>query len=143
MDALNVKRPSISPTATGHIVEQIETVQKILDAGLAYESEGSVYFDVKKYSEAHNYGELSGRVIDELLANSRENLEGQSEKKNSVDFAIWKKAAPEHLMRWNSPWGEGFPGWHLECSVMSTKYLGEQFDIHGGRNGFDVSAPRM
>ncbi|EAY31473.1 cysteine--tRNA ligase [Microscilla marina] len=139
MDALNVKRPSISPTATGHIVEQIDTVQKILDAGLAYESEGSVYFDVKKYNERHNYGELSGRVIDELLANTRENLEGQSEKKNPMDFAIWKKASPEHLMRWNSPWGEGFPGWHLECSVMSTKYLGEQFDIHGG--GMDLMFP--
>lgn len=139
MDALNVKRPSISPTATGHIVEQIETVQKILDAGLAYESEGSVYFDVRKYSETHNYGELSGRVIDELLGNSRENLEGQQEKKNAVDFALWKKASPEHLMRWSSPWGEGFPGWHLECTVMSNKYLGEQFDIHGG--GMDLMFP--
>lgn len=139
MDALNVKRPSIAPTATGHIVEQIDTVQKILDEGLAYEAEGSVYFDVKKYNESYNYGELSGRVIDELLANTRENLEGQSEKKNPMDFAIWKKAAPEHLMRWSSPWGEGFPGWHLECSVMSTKYLGEQFDIHGG--GMDLMFP--
>jgi cysteinyl-tRNA synthetase len=101
MDALNVRRPSVEPTATGHIVEQIDTVQKILDAGLAYESDGSVYFDIKKYSENHNYGELSGRVIDDLLANSRENLEGQNEKKNQMDFALWKKASPEHLMRWN------------------------------------------
>lgn len=139
MDALNVRRPSVEPTATGHIVEQIDTVQKILDAGLAYESDGSIYFDIKKYSENHNYGELSGRVIDDLLANSRENLEGQNEKKNQMDFALWKKASPEHLMRWNSPWGEGFPGWHLECTVMSTKYLGEQFDIHGG--GMDLMFP--
>ncbi len=139
MDALNVKRPSIAPTATGHIVEQIDAVQKILDAGFAYESNGSVYFDVKKYHQSYNYGELSGRVIDELLANTRENLEGQEEKKQSMDFALWKKASPEHLMRWNSPWGEGFPGWHLECSVMSTKYLGEHFDIHGG--GMDLMFP--
>ncbi|MEO1655308.1 MAG: cysteine--tRNA ligase, partial [Bacteroidota bacterium] len=138
IDALNVKRPSIAPTATGHILEQIETVQKILEAGLAYESEGSVYFDVKKYNEKENYGELSGRKLDELLENTRD-LDGQQEKKNPVDFAIWKKASPEHLMRWNSPWGEGFPGWHLECTVMSTKYLGEEFDIHGG--GLDLMFP--
>ena len=139
MDALNVQRPSIAPTATGHIVEQIDMVQKILDAGFAYEVNGSVYFDVKKYNSSHSYGELSGRVIDELFANTRENLEGQQEKKNSMDFALWKSASPEHLMRWNSPWGEGFPGWHLECSVMSTKYLGEFFDIHGG--GMDLMFP--
>lgn len=138
MDRLNVKRPSISPTATGHIVEQIEMVQQILDAGLAYESNGSVYFDVRKYNENENYGELSGRVLDELLETTRE-LDGQQEKKNPADFALWKKAAPEHLMRWNSPWGVGFPGWHLECSVMSTKYLGDTFDIHGG--GMDLMFP--
>ncbi len=139
MDAMNVQRPSIAPTATGHIVEQIDMAKKILDAGFAYEVNGSLYFDVEAYSKHHNYGELSGRVVEELLANTRENLEGQDEKKNSIDFAIWKKAAPEHLMRWNSPWGEGFPGWHLECSVMSTKYLGEQFDVHGG--GMDLMFP--
>ena len=139
MDAMNVRRPSIAPTATGHIVEQIDMAKKILDAGFAYESNGSIYFDVEEYSKHHNYGELSGRVVEELLANTRENLEGQQEKKNSVDFAVWKSASPEHLMRWNSPWGEGFPGWHLECSVMSTKYLGEQFDVHGG--GMDLMFP--
>ncbi len=138
MDALNVIRPSIEPTATGHIPEQIEAVQKILEAGLAYESDGSVYFDVRKYNENANYGELSGRIIEDLLENTRE-LDGQQEKRFSADFAIWKKASPEHLMRWNSPWGEGFPGWHLECTVMSTKYLGETFDIHGG--GMDLMFP--
>ncbi|HAI76538.1 MAG TPA: cysteine--tRNA ligase, partial [Microscillaceae bacterium] len=130
MDQLNVLRPSISPTATGHIVEQIELTQKILEAGLAYVSNGSVYFDVKKYQELYPYGELSGRVLDDLLNNTRE-LDGQEEKRFPADFALWKRAQAEHLMRWNSPWGEGFPGWHLECTVMSTKYLGETFDIHG------------
>lgn len=138
MDQLNVMRPSISPTATGHIVEQIELTQKILEAGLAYVSNGSVYFDVKKYQEYHPYGELSGRVLDDLLNNTRE-LDGQEEKRFPADFALWKRAQAEHLMRWNSPWGEGFPGWHLECTVMSTKYLGETFDIHGG--GMDLMFP--
>ncbi|MDX2304833.1 MAG: cysteine--tRNA ligase [Microscillaceae bacterium] len=138
MDKLNIKRPSIEPTATGHIVEQIEIIKKIMEAGLAYESDGSVYFDVRKYNEKENYGELSGRIVDELLENTRE-LEGQEEKRNSADFALWKKAAPDHMMRWPSPWSTGFPGWHLECTVMSTKYLGEQFDIHGG--GIDLSFP--
>lgn len=139
MDALNVLRPSIEPTATGHIMEQIETIEQILANGYAYESNGSVYFDVLKYNFEHNYGKLSGRKIEELLQNSRENLEGQDEKRNPMDFALWKKAAPEHIMRWKSPWSDGFPGWHLECSVMSTKYLGEQFDIHGG--GLDLLFP--
>jgi len=138
IDILNVERPSIEPTATGHILEQIETVEKILEAGLAYESEGSIYFDVQKYNENESYGELSGRVLEDLFANTR-TLEGQEEKKHPADFALWKKAKPEHLMRWNSPWGEGFPGWHLECTVMSTKYLGETFDIHGG--GMDLQFP--
>ncbi len=143
MDKLNVLRPDIEPTATGHILEQIEMTKKILDAGLAYEANGSVYFDVEAYQRKnYNYGELSGRLIEELLAGAgqeRRTLEGQDEKKNPADFALWKKAAPEHLMRWNSPWGEGFPGWHIECSVMSTKYLGETFDIHGG--GMDLIFP--
>ena len=139
MAQFNALPPSIEPTATGHIVEQIEMVQEILAKGLAYVSNGSVYFDVKKYIEqGGSYGELSGRDIDELMSGSRE-LDGQEEKKNSVDFAIWKKASPYHIMRWNSPWGEGFPGWHLECSVMGTKYLGKQFDIHGG--GMDLKFP--
>ncbi len=142
MDRLNILRPSIEPTATGHIVEQIELVQKIIKEGFAYEINGSVYFDVDKYSKTYNYGELSGRVIEELIAGAgeeRRTLEGQDEKRNPNDFALWKKANPEHLMRWNSPWGEGFPGWHLECTVMSTKYLGETFDIHGG--GMDLMFP--
>ncbi len=145
MQALNVLPPSIEPHASGHIIEQIEFVQKILDAGFAYESEGSVYFDVEKYNNAFPlsqgkgaYGKLSGRNIDELLETTRE-LDGQSEKRRSVDFALWKKASPEHIMRWKSPWSEGFPGWHLECSAMGTKYLGEQFDIHGG--GMDLIFP--
>jgi cysteinyl-tRNA synthetase len=138
MDALNVLRPSIAPTATGHMVEQIEMVQKIIQAGYAYESNGSVYFDVLRYNQDHPYGELSGRVIEELLENTRD-TEGQHEKKNAADFALWKNASPEHLMRWNSPWGVGFPGWHLECTVMSTKYLGDTFDIHGG--GMDLMFP--
>ncbi len=134
----NTIPPTIEPTATGHIVEQIDMIQKILKAGLAYERNGSVYFDVNKYSKTDNYGELSGRKIEELISGTRE-LDAQSEKDNPLDFAIWKKASPAHIMRWNSPWGEGFPGWHLECSVMSTKYLGEEFDIHGG--GMDLKFP--
>ncbi len=138
MNALNVLPPSIEPHASGHIMEQIDFVQKILDAGFAYESNGSVYFDVEKYNKAHNYGALSGRNVDELLETTRE-LDGQSEKRRSADFALWKKASPEHIMRWKAPWSVGFPGWHLECSAMSTKYLGEQFDIHGG--GMDLIFP--
>lgn len=138
MDALNVKGPSIEPRASGHIIEQIEMIQKILDAGFAYISDGSVYFDVNKFNEVYGYGKLSGRVLDELLSNTRE-LDGQSEKHHPADFALWKKAAPEHIMRWNSPWSVGFPGWHIECTAMSTKYLGEQFDIHGG--GMDLLFP--
>jgi cysteinyl-tRNA synthetase len=138
MDQLNVLRPDIEPQASAHILEQIEMVQQILDSGYAYESDGSVYFDVKKYAKDYDYGKLSGRKLDDLLSSTRA-LDGQSEKRNSADFALWKKAAPSHIMRWNSPWGEGFPGWHMECSVMSTKYLGETFDIHGG--GMDLLFP--
>jgi cysteinyl-tRNA synthetase len=130
--------PSIEPTATGHIVEQIEVIKKILDEGYAYKINGSVYFDVLKYNKKHNYGILSGRVIEEAIHNTRV-LDGQSDKKNPQDFALWKKAEPVHIMRWPSPWSVGFPGWHLECTVMSTKYLGEQFDIHGG--GMDLKFP--
>ncbi len=138
MAKFNTIPPSIEPTATGHIVEQIDAVKKILKTGLAYEVNGSVYFDVQKYDKQNDYGKLSGRKIDELISGTRD-LDGQSEKRSPLDFAIWKKASPSHIMRWNSPWGEGFPGWHLECSVMSTKYLGEQFDIHGG--GMDLKFP--
>jgi len=138
MEALNVLPPSIEPHASGHIMEQIEFVQKILDAGYAYISQGSVYFDVEKYSKKFHYGKLSGRNIEELLETTRE-LDGQSEKHKSMDFALWKKAAPEHIMHWKSPWSEGFPGWHMECSAMGTKYLGEEFDIHGG--GMDLIFP--
>ena len=138
MDALNVLPPSIEPHASGHIIEQIAYVQKILDAGYAYVSEGSVYFDVKKYAEKFNYGILSGRNVNELLETTRE-LDGQDEKRNACDFALWKKAQPEHIMHWPSPWSEGFPGWHLECSTMGEKYLGDQFDIHGG--GLDLLFP--
>ena len=138
MRAMNILSPSIEPLASGHIIEQIEMIKKIIDKGFAYEKEGSVYFDVPKYNQDHQYGKLSGRKIEDLIANTRE-LEGQGEKKNPIDFALWKKAAPEHIMRWPSPWGEGFPGWHLECSVMSSKYLGERFDIHGG--GMDLLFP--
>ncbi len=138
MMQLNTLPPSIEPHASGHIMEQIELIKKIFDAGYAYEVNGSVYFDVIKYSQNHKYGILSGRVLDELISNTRE-LEGQVEKRNQVDFALWKKANPEHLMRWKSPWSDGFPGWHLECSAMSAKYLGEQFDIHGG--GMDLMFP--
>ncbi len=134
--------PSIEPTATGHIVEQIEMIKKIMAEGYAYESAGSVYFDVKKYAEdfkdTNPYGKLSGRVMDELFENTRE-LDGQNEKRNPQDFALWKNAPPEHIQRWASPWGEGFPGWHIECSAMSAKYLGDQFDIHGG--GMDLQFP--
>lgn len=142
MDKLFVLRPSIEPRASGHIIEQIEMIEKIIDAGLAYVSNGSVYFDVLKYNENEPYGELSGRILDDLIAHAgeeRRTLEGKEEKKNSFDFALWKNASPEHIMRWNSPWGEGFPGWHIECSAMSAKYLGEQFDIHGG--GMDLLFP--
>ena len=138
MEALNVLPPSIEPHASGHIIEQIEYIKKILDAGYAYESEGSVYFDVEKYNRDHRYGKLSGRNIEDLYSTTRE-LDGQSEKRNSLDFALWKKAAPEHIMHWPSPWSEGFPGWHLECSTMGTKYLGDTFDIHGG--GMDLMFP--
>ncbi len=139
MQAFNNLPPSIEPTATAHLLEQIETTQQIIDNGFAYEANGSVYFDVKKFAEKNNYGELSGRKIDELLSATRENLDGQEDKKSSLDFALWKQASPEHIMQWNSPWGKGFPGWHLECSVMSSKYLGEEFDIHGG--GMDLKFP--
>jgi cysteinyl-tRNA synthetase len=138
MDLLNNVRPSIEPTATGHIVEQIEMIREILKKGLAYEVNGSVYFDVTTYASENDYGKLSGRKIEEMIAGSRE-LEGQAEKRNPADFALWKNAAPEHLMRWASPWGEGFPGWHIECSAMATKYLGVPFDIHGG--GMDLQFP--
>lgn len=134
----NFLPPSIEPTATGHIIEQIEIVKVILEKGLAYESNGSVYFDVVKFNETNHYGKLSGRNIDDMLANSRD-LDGQSDKKNPQDFALWKKAEPEHIMRWPSPWSDGFPGWHLECTAMSTKYLGNHFDIHGG--GMDLKFP--
>ena len=138
MEALNVLSPSIEPHASGHIIEQIAFVQRILDAGLAYVSNGSVYFDVEKYDAAHRYGILSGRNLEDIVANTRE-LDGQGDKRHSYDFALWKKAAPEHIMRWPSPWSDGFPGWHMECSAMSTKYLGERFDIHGG--GMDLMFP--
>jgi len=130
--------PSIEPTATGHIVEQIEIIKTIIEKGFAYEVNGSVYFDVKKFNETNHYGKLSGRDIDNMIANTRE-LAAQSDKKNPQDFALWKKAEPQHIMRWPSPWSDGFPGWHLECTVMSTKYLGEEFDIHGG--GMDLKFP--
>ncbi len=138
MEALNVLPPSIEPHASGHIIEQIEYVKKIQNAGYAYESNGSVYFDVEKYNKDHHYGKLSGRNIEELLNTTRV-LDGQQEKRNSFDFALWKQAYTEHIMRWPSPWSDGFPGWHLECSAMGTKYLGEEFDIHGG--GMDLLFP--
>jgi cysteinyl-tRNA synthetase len=138
MRAFNCQDPSIEPTATGHIIEQIDMIQTIMAKGFAYEVNGSVYFDVKKYAADHPYGKLSGRILDDLLESTRD-LDGQEEKRNKVDFALWKKAPPEHIMRWNSPWGEGFPGWHIECSAMSRKYLGETFDIHGG--GMDLQFP--
>ncbi|MCA1750795.1 MAG: cysteine--tRNA ligase [Cryomorphaceae bacterium] len=138
MRIFNILPPSIEPTATGHIIEQIDMVQKIIAAGYGYEVDGSVYFDVRKFSKDHPYGKLSGRNIDDLKANTRE-LDGQSDKRDSLDFAIWKRAEKGHIMRWPSPWGDGFPGWHLECSAMSTKYLGKEFDIHGG--GMDLKFP--
>jgi len=138
MDRLNVLPPSIEPHASGHIIEQIEYIKGILDAGYAYISDGSVYFDVPKFNADHGYGKLSGRNIDELLSATRD-LDGQSEKRNPADFALWKKASPEHIMHWPSPWSEGFPGWHLECSTMGEKYLGTHFDIHGG--GMDLKFP--
>jgi cysteinyl-tRNA synthetase len=138
MSLFNCLPPSIEPTATGHIIEQLNMIEELIRAGYAYEVNGSVYFDVKKYAEGHDYGKLSGRIVDDLLETTRE-LEGQNEKRNKTDFALWKAAPPEHIMRWKSPWGEGFPGWHIECSAMSTKYLGKQFDIHGG--GMDLLFP--
>ncbi len=138
MKQLNVLPPNIEPRASGHIIEQQQMVDSILKKGFAYEVNGSVYFDVEKYNEKYNYGKLSGRNLDDIKTNTRQ-LEGQDEKRNSFDFALWKKATPEHIMRWPSKWSDGFPGWHLECSVMSTKYLGEEFDIHGG--GMDLTFP--
>lgn len=144
MNQFNCIEPSIEPTATGHIVEQIGMIEDIIAKGYAYEVNGSVYFDVKKYAASHDYGKLSGRVLEELLDSSNResttrDLEGQQEKKDPADFALWKAAPPEHIMRWRSPWGEGFPGWHIECSAMATKYLGAHFDIHGG--GMDLLFP--
>ena len=138
MEALNVLPPSIEPHASGHIIEQIELVKQILDNGYAYESQGSIYFDVNKYNKDHHYGILSGRNLDDVLNTTRE-LDGQEEKHNPADFALWKKAQPEHIMRWPSPWSDGFPGWHCECTAMGRKYLGERFDIHGG--GMDLIFP--
>jgi len=138
MDTFNILNPDIEPSATGHIIEQIELIETLLENGFAYEVNGSVYFDIDAYSKKYNYGILSGRVLEDLMTGSRD-LDGQSEKRNTVDFALWKKADERHIMHWKSPWSEGFPGWHLECSVMSTKYLGEQFDIHGG--GLDLKFP--
>ena len=138
MEKLNVLPPSIEPHASGHIIEQIEYIKKILESGYAYESQGSIYFDVPKFNQDFPYGKLSGRNVEELLSTTRA-LDGQQEKRNPADFALWKKAAPEHIMRWPSPWSDGFPGWHLECSTMGEKYLGEQFDIHGG--GMDLMFP--
>lgn len=139
LEQFNFLPPSIEPTATGHLIEQIEAVKTLIEKGLAYESNGSVYFDINKYNEGgHEYGKLSGRILDDLLNETRE-LDGQAEKRNPLDFAIWKKANPEHIMQWLSPWGMGFPGWHLECTCMSSKYLGATFDIHGG--GMDLKFP--
>lgn len=138
LKAFNFLPPSIEPTATGHIIEQIEIIKKIIDSGIGYEANGSVYFDVVKFNESNHYGKLSGRKIEDMLANTRD-LDGQSDKRNPQDFALWKKAEPEHIMRWPSPWSDGFPGWHLECTAMSTKYLGNHFDIHGG--GMDLKFP--
>jgi len=142
LQQMNVLPPSIEPRASGHILEQIEMIQEIIKNGFAYESNGSVYFDVLKYAETNDYGKLSGRKLEDLMAGAgqeRRNLEGQEEKKNPNDFALWKKASKEHIMKWNSPWSEGFPGWHIECSAMSEKYLGKQFDIHAG--GMDLLFP--
>jgi len=134
----NNLEPSIEPTATGHIIEQIQVIQRIIDNGFAYEVNGSVYFDIEKFDKSYDYGVLSGRNIEDMISNTRD-LDGQSDKRNPLDFALWKKAEPEHIMRWPSPWGDGFPGWHLECTAMSTKYLGDHFDIHGG--GMDLKFP--
>ncbi|MBT8320277.1 MAG: cysteine--tRNA ligase, partial [Eudoraea sp.] len=138
LQKFNFLPPSIEPTATGHIIEQIEIIKEILDKGFAYEKNGSVYFDVNKFNETHEYGKLSGRKLEDMISNTRE-LAAQDEKNSSQDFALWKKAEPQHIMRWPSPWGDGFPGWHLECTAMSTKYLGDTFDIHGG--GMDLKFP--
>ena len=138
LNAFNFLPPSIEPTATGHIIEQIEIIKTIIDKGIGYEANGSVYFDVVKFNETNHYGILSGRNIEDMLANTRD-LDGQSDKRNPQDFALWKKAEPQHIMRWPSPWSDGFPGWHLECTAMSTKYLGNHFDIHGG--GMDLKFP--
>ncbi len=138
LNAFNFLPPSIEPTASGHIIEQIEIIKTILDKGIGYEANGSIYFDVVKYNKTNNYGVLSGRNIEDMLANTRD-LDGQSDKRNPQDFALWKKAEPQHIMRWPSPWSDGFPGWHLECTAMSTKYLGNHFDIHGG--GMDLKFP--
>lgn len=138
MDQLNILHPSIEPRASGHIIEQQELIKELLDKGYAYEVNGSVYFDVLKYNEKYKYGKLSGRILDDLQSNTR-TLDGQEEKRNSFDFALWKKATPEHIMKWSSQWSIGFPGWHLECSAMSSKYLGDVFDIHGG--GMDLQFP--
>jgi len=138
LQQFNLLPPNIEPTATGHIVEQIEIVKTILAEGWAYEVNGSVYFDVAAFDQKHQYGKLSGRRLEQMMANTRD-LAGQEEKRNPFDFALWKKAEPQHIMRWASPWGDGFPGWHLECTAMSTKYLGTQFDIHGG--GMDLKFP--
>ena len=138
LDALNCKRPNIEPSASGHIIEQINLVKKILENGFAYEVNGTVYFDLEKYRESNSYGDLSGKVLEDLQSGSRQ-TEGLDEKRNPHDFALWKKASPEHIMRWESPWGDGFPGWHIECTTMSTKYLGKHFDIHGG--GLDLQFP--
>ncbi|MBR2961713.1 MAG: cysteine--tRNA ligase, partial [Alistipes sp.] len=138
MSTLAVLSPSIEPHASGHIMEQIDFVKRIIDAGYAYESNGSIYFDVERYNQDHHYGRLSGRNLDDIVTDTRK-LDGQEDKRHSYDFALWKKASPEHIMRWASPWSDGFPGWHMECSAMSTKYLGEQFDIHGG--GMDLMFP--
>ncbi|MBP6731475.1 MAG: cysteine--tRNA ligase, partial [Chitinophagales bacterium] len=136
LDDFNLLPPSIEPTASGHIIEQIEMTKQIIANGLAYEVDGTIWFDVEKFAKTYPYTQLSGRNLEEMLDGTRDNLEGQSEKRGRLDFALWKKAKPEHIMRWPSPWGEGFPGWHIECSAMSTKYLGEEFDIHGG--GLDL-----
>jgi cysteinyl-tRNA synthetase len=138
LNAFNFLPPSIEPTATGHIIEQIEIIKTIIDKGIGYEANGSVYFDVVKFNETNHYGRLSGRNIEDMLTNTRD-LDGQSDKRNPQDFALWKKAEPQHIMRWPSPWSDGFPGWHLECTAMSTKYLGNHFDIHGG--GMDLKFP--
>ena len=138
LELFNNMPPSIEPTATGHIIEQIETIKQIIENGFAYESNGSVYFDVVKFNETNHYGKLSGRNLEDMISNTRD-LSGQDEKRNPQDFALWKKAEPQHIMRWPSPWGDGFPGWHLECTSMSTKYLGDHFDIHGG--GMDLKFP--